>query len=84
MRVLAILTAAAVLLASTPGHAQGGFCDGYQRGYITGYKQASGSSLDPLPPLCPFEPLRTFGDPESDFEFGYTIGYRAGLEAAAN
>jgi hypothetical protein len=55
------------------------FCDGFNQGYITGYKQASHSSLAPLVPLCPLEPLKGFGDPKSDFEFGYTIGYRKGL-----
>ena len=55
------------------------FCDGFELGYITGYKQASGSSLDPLPPLCPLQPLKKLSDPESDFEHGYTIGFRKGL-----
>jgi hypothetical protein len=56
------------------------FCDGFKRGYIVGYKQASGSSLTPLVPLCPLKPLKGFGDPESDYEFGYTIGYRQGFQ----
>ena len=55
------------------------FCDGFEQGYITGYKQASGSSLSPLVPLCPLEPMKGFGDPKSDYEFGYTTGYRRGL-----
>ncbi len=59
------------------------FCDGFERGYITGYKQASNSSLDPLVPLCPLEPLKGFGDPPSDFEFGYTIGFRQGVAAGS-
>ncbi len=36
------------------------------------------SSLDPLVPLCPLQPLKGFGDPNSDFEHGYTIGYKQG------
>ncbi|MFC1740570.1 hypothetical protein ACFL0N_03725 [Pseudomonadota bacterium] len=56
------------------------FCDGYKAGYITGYKQASGSSLKPLVPLCPLKPLRGFGDPKSDYEFGYTLGYQEGMQ----
>ena len=55
------------------------FCNGFERGYITGYKQASGSSLDPLTPLCPLQPLKDLNDPESDFENGYIIGYEKGL-----
>lgn len=55
------------------------FCDGFERGYLTGHKQASGSSLDPFVPFCPFQPLKGFNDPESDFEHGYIIGYEKGL-----
>jgi hypothetical protein len=55
------------------------FCAGFEQGYITGYKQAKGTSLDPLIPLCPLQPLKGFGDPKSDFEHGYTIGFRQGL-----
>lgn len=55
------------------------FCDGFERGYISGYKQAKGTGLDPLPPLCPLQPLKGFGDPESDYEHGYTIGFRKGM-----
>ena len=55
------------------------FCDGFKQGYITGHKQSSGSSLKPLTPRCPLKPLKGFGDPKSDYEFGYTIGYRKGI-----
>ena len=55
------------------------FCDGFAQGYKTGYKQAKGTSLDPLVPLCPLQPLKGFGDPKSDFEHGYTIGFKKGL-----
>ena len=54
------------------------FCDGFKEGYKTGYKQAQESSLNPLVPLCPLKPLKGFGDPKSDFEYGYTIGFKQG------
>jgi len=54
------------------------FCRGYEQGYLTGYKQAKETSLEPLSPLCPLQPLKGFGDPESDFEHGYTIGFKGG------
>ena len=60
--------------------AESEFCQGFKRGYITGYKQASGSSFDPFTPFCPFQPFKKFSDPESDFEHGYIIGYEKGLE----
>ena len=55
------------------------FCNGFEQGYITGYKQAKRTSLAPLVPLCPLQPLKGFGDPESDFEHGYTIGFKKGM-----
>ena len=55
------------------------FCDGFKQGYKTGYKQAKGTNLDPLVPLCPLQPLKKFGDPKSDFEHGYTIGFKKGI-----
>lgn len=59
------------------------FCDGFEQGYKTGYKQAKGTSFDPLVPLCPLQPLKGFGDPKSDFEHGYTIGFKRGLADGA-
>lgn len=59
------------------------FCSGFERGYITGYKQATGSTLDPLTPLCPLQPLKRLSDPESDFEHGYVIGLRMGMAAGS-
>ena len=56
------------------------FCDGFEAGYTTGYKQARNNSFDPFVPFCPFQPFKSFGDPESDFEHGYTIGYKQGTE----
>ena len=55
------------------------FCQGFERGYVAGYKRASGSALDPLHPLCPLQPLKKFGDPDSDFEHGYIIGLEQGM-----
>jgi hypothetical protein len=57
------------------------FCAGFERGYITGYKQATGSSLDPLTPLCPLQPMKRLSDPDSDYEHGYLIGLQRGLAA---
>ena len=56
------------------------FCDGFERGYITGYKQSSGSGFDPFVPFCPFQPFKRLNDPESDYEHGYIIGYETGLK----
>lgn len=55
------------------------FCRGFEHGYSTGYKEASGSSLDPLSPLCPLQPLKKLNGPDSDFEQGYLIGLQKGL-----
>jgi len=56
------------------------FCQGFERGYITGYKRASGSSFDPFTPYCPFQPFKAFNDPQSDFEQGYVIGFEKGMQ----
>jgi len=56
------------------------FCDGFERGYITGYKQVSGSSYDPYTPYCPYQPYKGYNDPESNYEHGYIIGYEKGLQ----
>lgn len=55
------------------------FCRGFEAGYITGYKKASGSSFDPFIPFCPFQPLKTFSDPQSNYEHGYLIGLEKGI-----
>lgn len=54
------------------------FCDGFERGYITGYKLTADTSFKPFTPFCPFQPLKKFSDPESDFEHGYVIGLQQG------
>ena len=56
------------------------FCEGFERGYITGYKQSSGSSYDPYTPYCPYQPYKRYNDPDSDFEHGYIIGYEKGIQ----
>ncbi len=75
-----ILIISTVLISSAFGN---DFCDGFKRGYIIGYKHASGSILEPLTPICPLKPLKKFGDPQSDFEFGYLIGLKKGMQAAS-
>ena len=55
------------------------FCPGFERGYISGYKQSSGSGFEPFTPFCPFQPFKGFNDPKSDYEHGYIIGYEKGL-----
>lgn len=59
---------------------QSEFCNGYKHGYSTAFKQKKNTSLNPLPPMCPLMPLKGFGDPSSDYEFGYTIGYKDGFK----
>ena len=55
------------------------FCEGFKGGYITGYKQAKGTNMIPMVPMCPMQPMKVYGDPQSDYEHGYTIGYRRGM-----
>ena len=65
---------------SGEAYAKSEFCKGFERGYITGYKQSSGSSFDPFTPFCPYQPFKGFNDPDSDFEHGYIIGYEEGIK----
>ncbi len=74
-----ILFAVFALLFSISVYASD-FCRGFEHGYSTGYKQASGSSLEPLTPLCPLQPLKGLNDPQSDYEHGYLIGLQKGLQ----
>ena len=55
------------------------FCDGFAQGYKSGYKQASGSGINPIVPVCPVKPIKGLSDPQSDYEFGYTVGYREAI-----
>jgi len=82
--ILALTLGAGIAISPVPAEAsKSQFCAGFEQGYITGYKQASGSSFDPFVPFCPFQPFKQFSDPESDWEHGYTIGYRKGLAEGA-
>jgi hypothetical protein len=78
MRTLLLI---AILMFTLTSARADQFCDGFDRGYIAGYKRASGSSLDPLTPLCPLQPLKRLNDPDSDFEQGYIIGLERGMQA---
>jgi hypothetical protein len=75
--IAATLSLASLLMISSVASATE-FCDGFSAGYITGFRQARNTSLEPLVPLCSLQPLKRFGDPESDFEHGYTIGFKKG------
>lgn len=55
------------------------FCDGFARGYVVGYKESKRSVIEPFVPFCPIQPVRESGDPESDYQHGYVIGYKHGL-----
>jgi hypothetical protein len=79
VRLRGVVVGLLVSVALTTAAMADQFCDGYERGYATGYKRASGSSLDPLAPLCPLQPLKRLNDPESDFEQGYVIGFEQGM-----
>lgn len=57
------------------------FCNGFYKGYVEGYKWASGSILEPSIPLCPLQPRKTVRDPDDDFEHGYEVGYDQGRDA---
>ena len=84
MRFISILVLSitlSILTIAMPSKADATeFCSGFKRGYITGYKKASGSSLRPLTPICPIQPLKGLNDPKGDYEHGYIIGYETGLE----
>ncbi len=59
---------------------QGVFCDGFENGYITGFKQGTDYG-NPRSPRCPDQPYKDYSDPESDYEHGYTMGYNRGYNA---
>jgi hypothetical protein len=83
MKIRISVFAALFLLSSASAALADQFCDGFERGYIAGYKRASGKSLDPLTPLCPLQPLKRISDPDSDFEHGYIIGFERGIAAGS-
>lgn len=80
-RLLACFVALFLVTVSNASTAD--FCRGFEKGYVTGYKQAKRTSLDPLVPLCPLQPLKGLHDPDSDFEHGYLIGLKKGLAAGS-
>jgi hypothetical protein len=55
------------------------FCAGFEQGYVRGYQQAKNTNLRPFVPFCPFQPMKGYGDPSSDFEHGYIIGLKKGM-----
>ena len=73
-----------ILIALAPLSVPAGqdeFCNGYYKGYLEGYKWASGSIFEPSIPLCPLQPRKTPRDPRDDTEHGYELGYDQGREA---
>ncbi len=74
---------AAVLFLICASASASDFCDGFKRGYVTGYKHSSDSGLAPLVPLCPLQPLKGLGDPKSDYEQGYVVGMQEGMADGA-
>ena len=74
------ITLVAMTISSSAAFASSDFCEGFDAGYIDGYKEESGSSMTPNTPTCPSRPLRSSGDPESDYDFGHNIGYERGQE----
>ena len=85
MRIAMFLVALAGLVAVTVSTVDAGpaeFCNGFEAGYAAGYKRARNTSLAPIPPLCPIQPVKRPGDPQSDFEHGYAVGYEKATKAA--
>ena len=54
------------------------FCNGFKNGFITGYKSAKNTGMNPMVPFCPMKPMKGFGDPQSDYEHGYIVGFKQG------
>ena len=75
------LALSALLVSPAPRADQDAFCNGWYKGYVEGWKWASGSIFDPSIPLCPLQPRKTARDPRDDFEHGYEVGYDQGREA---
>ena len=57
----------------------GEWCAGWKKGYVAGYKNAHNTVLKPIVPICPLKPLKGFGDPADDFEWGYIVGLKSGF-----
>lgn len=54
----------------------GGFCEGWEAGYVAGYCYQKYSCLEPLVPLCPLPRLG-----EDNYQGGYNRGFLVGLNA---
>lgn len=70
-----------ILFSISSAYANTQFCEGFKAGYSTSYKQKKNTTFEPFPPMCPFQPMKKWGDPKSDFEHGYTLGYQKGMTA---
>lgn len=82
-KILAGLAAGLVLVGTQAAVAgQNEFCEGFNRGYLEGYKRAGGSIFQPSVPLCPLMPRKTPRDPRDDGEHGYEVGYDMGQQEA--
>ena len=76
-----LLTIFLVIFSISNAYAYNEFCNGFKKGYVTGYKQAKNTNMTPMVPMCPMQPMKGYGDPQSDFEHGYVIGLRQGMYA---
>ena len=76
-----LLSTFLILFSISSAYANTQFCEGFKAGYSTGYKQKKNTNFEPFPPMCPFQPMKKWGDPKSDFEHGYTLGYQKGMAA---
>ncbi len=83
-KILAILTSALIGLLAVHAWADSDeFCLGFEHGYTAGFKRAKKTNIDPFVPICPIQPIKYWGDPESDFEHGFVIGYERGKAEAS-
>ncbi|WOF74127.1 hypothetical protein QMT40_001774 [Parvibaculaceae bacterium PLY_AMNH_Bact1] len=74
-----VLCIIAVLTFSSPAFANiGQFCAGFESGYAAGYMRGANTSIPPITPICPIQPIKSFSDPQSDYEHGYVVGYEKG------
>ena len=76
-----LITIFLLLFSISTAHAYSQFCNGFKAGYATGYKQKKNTNINPIPPICPIQPIKGFGDPSSDYEHGWTLGYQKGMTA---
>ena len=57
------------------------FCSGFVKGFVTGYMRARNTGIAPPQPYCPYQSYKRLGDPKSDYEHGYSIGYDKGSKS---